>query len=243
MPARRLLPSLAVAGLVGAVAVVALLASPQQVRAAPADPAREAGVQVEGVGTASGRPDVLRVTIGVETSAENVDEALTAADEAARRVLAALRAADVPERDVQTVNVSVWPRHGHEGEEITGYTARHDLLVTLRSVDQAGETIAEAVEASGNAARVQSLAYALEDDEALQEQARAQAFADAQRKAEQYAELAGRELGDLVWVNEQVTPSGPIPYAGDSAAGGEAVPLAPGSTTVTVTAEARWSLR
>ncbi len=134
---------------------------------------------------ASGRPDVLRVTIGVETGAENVDEALTAANEAARRVLAALPAADVPERDVQTVNVSVWPRHGHEGEEITGYTARHDLLATLRSVDQAGETIARVVEAGGNAVRVQSLAYAIDDDEVLREQARAKAFADARRKAEQ----------------------------------------------------------
>ena len=243
MPARRLLPAVAVAALVGAVAVVALLSSAPQVRAAPTDPAPEAGVQVEGVGTASGRPDVLRVTIGVENSAVDVDEALTAANEAARRVLGALRAADVPERDVQTVNVSVWPRHSPEGEEITGYTARHDLAVTLRSVDQAGETIAEVVEAGGNAARVQSLAYVLEDDEATQEQARTAAFANARRKAEQYAELAGRELGDLVWVNERVAPSGPIPYAADSTAGGEAVPLAPGSTTVTVTAQVRWALR
>ena len=243
MPASRLLPSLAVAALVGAVAVTTLLNAPQEVRAAPADPAPQAGVQVEGLGTAIGKPDVLRVTFGVENSAESVDEALTAANEAARRVLAALRDADVEEQDVQTVNVSVWPRHSPEGEEITGYTARHDLLVTLRSVDQAGETIAAVVEAGGNAARVQSLTYALEDDEALREQARAKAFADARRKAEQYAELAGRELGDVVWVNEQVHPSGPMPYAADSAAGGEAVPLAPGSTTVTVTAEVRWSLR
>jgi uncharacterized protein len=109
---------------------------------------------------------------------------------------------------------------------------------------EAGAVIGRLADAGGDAARVQGISYVLEDDAALQEQARADAFADARRKAEQYAELAGRELGEVVSVRENVTAPGPMPYAAaDSAAGASEMAIAPGSTTVTVTAEVRWSLR
>jgi uncharacterized protein len=150
----------------------------------------------------------------------------------------------VADRDVQTVNVSVYPTYGREGERITGYISRHDLEVTLRDMGEAGAVIGRLADAGGDAARVQGISYVLEDDAALQEQARADAFADARRKAEQYAELAGRELGEVVSVRENVTAPGPMPYASaDSAAGASEMAIAPGSTTVTVTAEVRWSLR
>ncbi|MCV2489334.1 SIMPL domain-containing protein [Geodermatophilus sp. YIM 151500] len=244
MPARRSLPPLlAAVTVVGAVLVYTLADAPGPVRAAPAEPAAAASVQVEGVGTATGTPDLLRVTLGVETTAGTVDEALATADDAARRLLEALRTEDVPDRDVRTVNVSVHPTYGGDGQSVTGYTARHDLDVTLRDLSGAGGTITAVVEAGGDAARVHGLTYALEDSAALREQARAEAFAAARRTAEQYAALAGRELGDVLEVRERRSPSGPEPLPAGDAAGGEALPLAPGSATVTVTAEVRWSLR
>jgi uncharacterized protein YggE len=246
MPVRRIpRPLFAVLTLVAAVAAlaaIALLFRPEAVRAAPAAPPSDAGVQVEGVGTATGTPDVLRVVIGVETTADTVDEALQQADAAADRVLDALRAEGVPEEDVQTVNLSVYPAHGDDGRTITGYTARHDLDVTLRDVSRAGTTIGVLVDAGGDAARLQGVSFSLDDDAALQEEARAEAFAAARDKAEQYAELAGRQLGDLVEIREQVTASPPLPNASADAAA-EAVPIAPGSATVAVTVHVRWSLR
>jgi uncharacterized protein YggE len=240
---------LAAVVLLGTAAALALVLRPDAVRAAPEAPATgtsgtSTGVEVGGVGTASGTPDVLRFTVGVEVSADGVDGALSGADDAARRVLAALREADVPERDVQTAGVSVYPRYGNEGERITGYTARHDLSVTLRDIGAAGAVIASLADAGGDAARVEGLAYALEDDAEVQAQARAAAFADARRRAEQYADLVGRELGEVLWVRENVSAPAPMPYAAaDEAAGGRALALEPGSSEVTVTAEVRWSLR
>jgi uncharacterized protein YggE len=227
---------------VGVAAVIMVLAEPEPVRAAPTEASSDAGVVVDAVGSATGTPDLLRVTLGVEATAERVEEALQAADAAARRVLDALRAENVPEGDVQTVNVSIYPTYGSDGQAITGYTARHDFEITLRDLPGAGETIGVLVGAGGDAARVQGISYGLEDDAALQEEARAEAFAAAQRKAEQYAALSGRELGDVVEIREQVAPSGPVPYATGDAGGGEVVPLAPGSMTVSVTAQVRWSL-
>ncbi len=242
---RTVRPLLAVVTTVGIVAAIALIVRPEPVRAEPAAPPSEAAVQVDGVGTATGTPDVLRVTVGVETTADSVGEALQGTDAAARRVLDALRAEDVAEADVRTVNMSLYPTYGNDGQRITGYTARHDLEVTLRDLGRAGEVIGVLTEVGGNAVRLQGVAYALDDDAALQEQARTEAFAAARVKAEQLAALTGRELGTVVEVREQTTPSGPMPFATGDAAGAEAmsVALAPGSATVTVTVQVHWSLR
>lgn len=240
MPVRRPAPLLAV--LVVAAGAV-LVGSSTAGQAAPPDaPDPGAGVRVEGVGTASGAPDVLEVTVGVETGAAGVGEALDAASSAARRVLSALHDAGVDDSDVRTANVHVSPQYDGNGTDVSGYLAGQDLAVTLHDVGAAGATIRAAVEAGGDAARLQGISYAIDDDAALRASAREQAFGDARAKAEQYARLAGRTLGAVVLVQETVTPSGPVPMAvGDSAAAVEAVPIAPGATDVTVTAEVRWS--
>jgi uncharacterized protein len=233
------------AALLGIVAVIALLVRPEAVRAEPVAPPPDAVVQVDGVGTATGTPDVLRVTAGVEVTAEAVVEALQEADAAARRLLDALGAEDVAEADVQTVNLSVQPSYSDDGQEIAAYTARHDLEVTLRDLGRAGEVIGVLTDVGGDAVRLQGLAYVLEDDAALREEARADAFAAARLGADQYARLAGRELGDVIEVREQLTPPGPVPFAAADSGAAEtmSVALAPGSATVTVTVAVHWSLR
>lgn len=244
MPARRFRDwLLAVVTVAGVAAAITLIARPDAVRAEPVEPPAEAGIRVDGVGSATGTPDVLRATVGVETTAEAVGAALQEADAAARRVLEALRGEGVAADDVQTVNLSIYPSYGDDGQKIVGYTARHDLEVTLRDLDRAGTTIGVMVDAGGGAARLQGISYALEDAAALQEEARAEAFAAARQKAEQYAELTGRALGDVVQIQEQLTSSPPMPYAAADAERAEAVPLAPGSSSVTVTVGVRWSLR
>lgn len=246
MSVRRAHPPLLAALLCGGLAAaIALLVRPDAVRADPVPAPPGAAVHVDGTGTATGVPDVLRVSVGVETTADAVVDALRDTDAAARRVLDALREQGVAEADVRTVNVSIHPGYDDRGQAITGYTARHDLEVTLRDLDRAGEVIGVLADVGGDAVRLQGVAYALEDDAAPQEEARAEAFAAARVKAEQYAQLTGRELGDVVEVREQVTPSGPLPYGVSDAGGGEAmaVALAPGSATVSVTVEVGWSLR
>ena len=79
MPVRRLAPLLAV------LAVVALVVGggPAPVQAAAR---ADAGVEVQGVGTATGAPDVLHVTVGVEVGGGTVSAALRAANDAAGNV-------------------------------------------------------------------------------------------------------------------------------------------------------------
>ena len=197
-----------------------------------------------GTGTASAVPDVVRTTIGAETSAPTVDAALSGANAATRAVVDALTGRGVASGDVQTAGVQVYPQLSQDGRDVTGYTARQDLDVTLRDLDGASATIAAAA-AGGDAARLSGIFFGLADESALRTQARAAAFADARATAQQHAELAGGRLGGVVSITEDAGgPSfargRPAPARPSSAE--SAVPLAPGTSQVSVTVNVRWSL-
>lgn len=204
----------------------------------------ERGVRVVGVGTVSGRPDVLRFTTGVEVAADTVDAALSSANETMRRMIEVLKRRGVAERDMQTAAVEVQPRYDDRGREIVGYVVRESLSVTLRDLEQAGGTMTAAVDAGGNAARLFGVSFVRDEDGELVTQAREAAFTQAKDKAQQYADLAGRELGAVLSIREDVQeqPPGPYPLAAAESAD-RSVPLEPGSTEIRVSVDVRWALR
>jgi uncharacterized protein YggE len=210
-----------------------------------ADPAQQ-GVIVSGLGKVSGTPDVLRVQLGVEVRRADVSAALRDANAIQGRVRDAVRRDGVDARDMQTADVSLDPSYNSKGAP-NGYTVNQSLTVKLRDLSKAGTTIGDAVEAGGNAARVQGVSFALEDNAALLEKARDAAYGDARKKAERYAKLAGRDLGQVELVSEQA-PTGeqPMSYARDALAAApaaSAVPLDAGQSQVSVSVTVRWSLR
>lgn len=242
-------PVVVVVGLLAAVVAAAALAAPTLITGTAS--AQEAGrqdsgrgISVVGVGTVSGTPDVLRFTIGVEVSADTVDAALSSANDASSRMISALRERGVAERDLQTAAVQVHPRYDERGEQITGYLVRQDLTVKVTDLDAAGGLMTAAVDAGGNSSRLSGVAFALEDNEELLAAAREQAYAKARDKAEQYARLAGKELGDVAAISEDVS-QGPWPLSGGSAdfATAASVPIEPGSTEVSVNVRVRWEMR
>jgi len=204
------------------------------------------GITVSGDGRVSGTPDVLRVTVGVSVTRDNVQAALDAANQAAEGLMATLREQGVAPTDIQTRDFAVQPEFQYpEGARpmITGYTVRNTLEVKLRDLPRIGEVLDAAVRAGGDAARVEGVAFALEDNVALLEQARDAAFAQARAKAEQYARLADRPLGALLSVSEVSTPLPPVvPFDEVARAESAPIPIAPGQQEVTVTVTAVWAL-
>jgi uncharacterized protein YggE len=90
------------------------------------------------------------------------------------------------------------------------------------------------------------VSFEIEQDDALLGAARRNAFADAEAKAELYAEQAGRTLGQVMSVTEDV-PSNQIEAFAQSRA--EAIPvppqfpLQPGREHLAVTITVEWSFR
>ncbi|HUH07856.1 MAG TPA: SIMPL domain-containing protein [Egibacteraceae bacterium] len=216
---------------------------------APAGPVSPTeGITVTGVGRASGRPDLLVVTLGVSVTSPTVQEALDGANEAADAVLQVLDERGVAEDDIQTRDFSIHPQYEYpenQPERIVGYAVNNLVEVKIRQIEEAGGLLDAAAAAAGDAARVHGVRFEIEDTDALAAQARDQAFADARVRAEQYAEAAGRALGALVSVSEVSAPS-PGPVFEDQAAAPAQrdadVAISPGTQEVAVHVTAVWQL-
>ena len=226
--------------------VVGTVHQPQRATAASSEPAAD-GVVVSGLGKVSGTPDVLRVQLGVEVRRDDVSAALADANEIQSRVRAAVRHDGVDPKDMQTADVSLYPSYTNRGAP-NGYTVNQSLTLKLRNLGRAGKVIGDAVTAGGNAARVQGVSFALEDNAALLQQARDAAYHDARAKAERYAELSGRALNQVELISEQ-DPQGdqPLRYGDALAAAAPSksmdVPIDAGQSQVSVSVTVRWSLR
>ena len=244
---RAALLAVPLAAVLGAGYLVGSVHHPAPATAAASDPA-EQGVVVSGLGKVSGTPDVLRVQLGVEVRRADVSAALAEANRVQNRVRTAARQNGVDPKDMQTADVSIYPSYNNKGAP-NGYVVNQSLTLKLRNLAKAGKTIGDTVSAGGNAARVQGVSFALEDNAALLEQARDAAYHDARKKAERYAQLSGRSLNQVELVSEQV-PTGeqPMPYARAAmdvaaAAPSMAVPIDAGQSQVSVSVTVRWSMR
>lgn len=244
----------AVIGVAAAVGVIAafLLGSITRGDAGPApsggaDPAADRLTMV-GTGSADAVPDLLTFRVRVGVVREDVGTALADANRTAEKVLDALREAGVGERDLASNGLSVGPERERDPEtseqRTVGYRATHTTTVKVREFAGAGEVVDAAIAAGGDATSVDDLRLGFAEPDPYLADARADAVADARERAEQYAEAAGRDLGDVVTISE----GGDDGYDGDFLPAGDASAalgygFAPGEQSLTATVQVVWQLR
>jgi uncharacterized protein YggE len=193
------------------------------------------GITVSGRGEASAVPDTLSIDLGVAVIAPTVGAAFAGAAERAGAVIGALRSAGVAESDVQTRDLSVHPEYDHRSDtpRLLGYRVTHAVTARLRNPAATGDVVGAAAEAGGDDFVMNGLSFAVDDDTALLELARAAAWQDARSKAEQLAALAGVTLGGPHRITESSGGGiGPMPRVAKFAA--ESMPVAVGTTAVSV---------
>ena len=215
------------------IAVVALTLAACHPRSADADRDTRQVTVVES-GQVQGTPDTLTADVSIEATAPDVTTAMNQSSSRTRAVIDALaNIAKVDRKDISTSSVSLEPQTGPDSSTITGYRARNSITVKIHDLGSASQTLALIVSTGGNAARINSVKYSIDNDSQLVKDARARAFDDARARAEQYGQLSGLELGDVISISESSgttsPPSPPMPRAGV-----EAVPLEPGQQTVAV---------
>ncbi len=243
---RRAVAPVAAAGLVGAIVTGFLLGngSGAGVAADGAQPAQNT-VSVSGTGKVAGVPDVLRLDMGVQHTGNDVNAALGAANRDVASIKRALDRYDVDDSDIQTSQLSINPHYENNGK-VNGYEVFQGLTIKLRDLGKAGQAISAAAEAGGNATRINGVSFDIEDNAELIQAARDAAFADAKAKAQQYADLAGRRLGNVTTISEDTSFEGaPIPYTARTMAedaAGSSVPLEAGSQQVSVNSSVSWEL-
>jgi len=197
-------------------------------------------ITVMGTGIVRGTPDVLELVIGVRTRATTAAEALSRNSELARKVIDVLRDAGVEEEDLQTSDLSISPFYDDEGDDLEGYAISNTLHATIRDLDKAGGIIDAATKVAGNEIVVHGVYFSFDDNTELVAKARTDAVRRARLQAEQLAEAAGVDLGDLLTLSEDSAPYGPVFDADELEArvssGGDvaAAPIEPGSQELSV---------
>lgn len=203
-------------------------------------------ITVTGTASATAVPDLVTLTLGVETRRDSAAAAYDDAGRAAAAVGDSLRAAGIRDADLRTSGLNlradlVWVEG--QGQKVTAYVASTTLQVGIRSHAEAPAAIAAAVAAGGNDIRINGVEQGFADAAEVEARAREAAWKDARGRAEQYAALASATLGRVVAISQQPSHAAPVPMGGMVRAyAAEALPLEAGETSVTAGVVVEWEL-
>lgn len=211
-------------------------------------------LSVSATGEAETRPDQAFFQVGVENFGATGEAASAANREDIAALLAALKAAGVPEKDIQTRAVNI--QRIEWGDRKGQYQASNIVAVTVRDIAKADAAVAAATGAGANVMSGPDLR--MTDPEAAANSAYAAAYANARKRAEAYAEAAGMEISRVLYIRDSGGMQGnryisgavppPPPMMPQSvmveerttAAGGV---IQPGQTTSTVSVQVDFALR
>jgi uncharacterized protein YggE len=194
---------------------------------------------VQGTGQAEGTPDLLTAVFGFTSTAGTSATALTQNNTEVNQALLALGSHGVAPADVQTTGLTLAPQYVYPKgvPTLTGYQVTNTVTAMLRDLKTAGDAIDGVVNATGNAATVNSLNFSFADPTTVEDQARVKAVHQAVSHAGAMAAAAGRRLGPVCSLTDTTqppvyAPTAGLPYGAQSNAV-SSVPVEPGSQTET----------
>lgn len=213
------------------------------------------GINVSGEGKVTVVPDIAVANLSIEARAATIEAAREQAAKGMDAVMTSLKGNGVDVQDIQTRGLNIHPewRNKTPGEppQIVGYIVSHQVSVKVRQMAKVTATVDGAIVAGGNALRMQSIQFSVDDALAATalKQARDAAVAEAKAKADQLARLAGVSVGRPIQISDHVTGI-PGQYLEKTAAmsrGGAAAelvqtPIEPGRTEVRVTVQATYAI-
>jgi len=187
-------------------------------------------VVVVGVGKITLAPELAKVSVGAQASADTVSEAKADVDQRTASIIETLTELGIAEDDVQTSNYSFHfePKPVAQAvaeekqEQQPGYLVSSTLDVTIRNIEIVDEVLDRVVEAGAN--HMYGFKFYVDDDTEWRSKAWAEAVADARAQAQELAQLSGAQLGEVVQVSQIIGDGGmPVPVAGVGMGGGSSV--------------------
>jgi uncharacterized protein YggE len=193
-------------------------ATPIQLAASSSDGDR-ASIRVNGHGEVEGTPDVMTITMGVETKDASAQGALNRNNERARAMIDSLKAQGIADKDIQTLDISVDATYDL-GNKVTGYNARNTITAKLRDIKKAGQVIDTAAETAGDDIRLQGVQFSIDDTSTLIAKARAEAVKD----------------GSIHTIDNTGTSYQPYAYSGfaEARSAADSIAIEPGSQELSV---------
>ena len=242
-PFQRLLLASALA--IGTVAMTnASAQSPSPPIAAPSDGTL---LSVSASAEATRVPDVASLSTGVVTQAADANAALKANSAQMNKVVAAIRAAGIAERDIQTSGINLNPQYRYadnEAPKITGYQASNTVSLKVRDITRLGKVL-DSLAAQG-ANQINGPSFEIDQPEPVYDEARLAALKKAQARAETYAKSLGLRVRRIVSISEGSSGGfrPPMPMMAMARAGKAEMDtaVAPGETTLSVSLDVVFEL-
>lgn len=148
-------------------------------------------------------PDEVVLTLGVETWAEDLNEAKRQNDEQIKEILTIAQAQGVEAKYIQTDHISIEPRYedNYLKNNRLGYFVRKTIVITLKDISKFDDLLSSVVEAGVN--YVQGIQFQTTELRKYRDQARALAVKAAKEKAEALAGGLGQSLGKPRTIQEE----------------------------------------
>ena len=210
----------------------------------------QTGISVTGEGKVSGKPDVAKLTLGVNAESDTVQKARDQAAVSLDGIVKSLKNNGVAEKDIQTQQFNIQPQYDYNdgNQRLRGFQVTNILSVTLRDINKTSRVVDDAVKAGGNDTAIQGLAFTIDNPEVLKKEAREKAVADAKSKAETLAQVAGVTIGAAMSISEN--SNAPVFYDTRFQKGGIGAPdtggptpIQPGELDVTVQVSITWAIK
>ena len=172
----------------------------------------ETTITLTGKGTVDHAPDIAMISLGVQVEAKTAAEAMAQQTEKMNGVFAAVKAAGIADRDMQTGQLSLNPVYEYPNNarpRLTGYKASNQLSIKVRKLDTLGKTLDAVVKGGGNT--INGVSFSIDKPDQFQNDARIEAIKDAAAKAELYAKAVGYKVKRIVTISEQDYYPQPVP--------------------------------
>lgn len=183
-------------------------------------------------------PDVATISAGVVTQAMDANAAMRANAVQMDKVMAAIQAAGIAQRDIQTSGINLNPQYKYvenQNPTIIGYQANNTVNLRVHDIAKLGKVL-DALVASG-ANQVNGPSFEIDQPEPVLDEARRAALDKAQARASMYAKALGLRVRRIVSISEGggFRPPGPIPMmAMAQAKSGADTAVSPGESSVSV---------
>lgn len=197
----------------------------------------ETTITLNGRGSVDHAPDIAMISVGVQVEAETASLAMSQQTTKMNGVFAAVKAAGIADRDMQTSTLSLNPVYDYPANQrprLTGYNASNQIAIKVRDLKNLGRTLDAVVKGGGNT--INGVSFSIDKPESFQNEARVAAIKDAAAKAELYASAVGYKVKRIVTVSEQEYYPQPVPMMArmqvnqDAA---ESTPVAAGEVSLT----------
>lgn len=198
-------------------------------------------LSISATAEASRTPDVATISTGVVTQAADANAAMRDNAVQMDKMMAALRAAGIAARDIQTSGINLNPQYKYADNQppaIVGYQASNTVNVKVRELAKLGKVL-DALVAQG-ANQINGPSFGIDKPEAAMEEARLAAVKKAQAQAQTYARALGLQVKRIVSISEGgAGQPGPMPVMRMMAAAPmeKDTAISPGESSVSVSVE------